>query len=120
MLRGSRDNSIRDNVFEDGLFGLTLVPEFSGRCATGPLSTPLVRDNFIEGNVLYRFETGIVLGLGLTPKPRVVKNWINGNRFADHAAGIYFQTDAHGNNATGNGYDGTVTPVVDEGRYNRY
>lgn len=120
VLRGSRDNEIRGNVIRDGRLGIALTPELPGGCETGPLTSPLVRDNRIESNSLLKLDGGVSLGLGVTTSPLVFKNRIHFNKIYDNGTGLYFREDAHGNDATGNAFTGTATPVVDVGVGNSY
>ena len=120
VLRGSRDNEIRGNVIREGRLGIAFTPQFTGSCEAGPLAAPLVRDNRIESNSLLKLDGGVSLGLGVTTSPLVFKNRIQFNKIYDNTTGLYFREDAHGNDATGNAFTGTVTPVVDDGVGNSY
>jgi parallel beta-helix repeat protein len=120
VLRGSRDNEISGNVMRDGRLGIALTPQFRGSCETGPLASPLVRDNRIESNSLLKLDAGVSLGLGATTSPLVFKNRIGFNKIHDNTTGLYFREDAHDNDATGNAFTGTATPVVDDGAGNSY
>lgn len=119
VLRGSRGNLIDGNLVAGYRVGLSMVPQFAD-CDTGPLTSPVVRDNEVYGNTLIELQTGIVMGIGLSSQPWVYKNRIGSNKIYDDGIGIYFQTDGSSNDATGNAYQGTATPISDYGRYNRY
>jgi len=54
------------------------------------------------------------LGLGTADTREVYRNRIIGNKLYNNDTGIYFNTDAHRNNATGNAYHGTTTEVIDQ------
>lgn len=120
VLRGSRGNRIEGNLMQEGRLGIALTPQFSGGCETGPLTSPLVRDNRIEFNSLFKLDNGITLGLGTTTSARVLKNHIHYNKIYDDVTGLLFLEDAHHNDATGNAFTGTATPVVDVGVGNSY
>src|SRR5690606_5441320 len=120
VLRGSRANVITGNVLQEGRLGIAMTPQFTGQCDTGPLASPWVRDNVIEANHMLKLEGGVTLGLGMTDKPLVFKNQVRVNKIQDDGTGVYFQEDAHGNDARGNDFAGTATPIVDLGVYNRY
>ncbi|MFC3715828.1 right-handed parallel beta-helix repeat-containing protein [Luteimonas soli] len=120
VLRGSRANVITDNVLQEGRLGIAMTPQFTGECKTGPLTSPWIRDNRIESNHILKLEGGVTLGMGMMDKPLVFKNQIRFNDIHDDGTGLYFQEDAHGNDARGNDFLGTSTPIVDHGAYNRY
>ncbi len=119
VLRGSRDNRIRGNLIDYGNTGMALIPQFTGSCSTGPYIEAEVRDNLIEGNSVFKHTTGLSLGLG-GKEPLVLKNRIKGNKLYYDGTGIYLQTDTYANDATGNVYTGTLTPVTDLGSGNSY
>ena len=120
VLRASSDNEISGKVIRKGRLGLAFSPELSGNCVTGPVRDPYVSGNLVDGNTIIEQEGGLTLGLGLSSKGLVFKNDIHFNKIYDNDTGIYFQTDAHDNDATGNAYSGTATPVVDSGVGNVY
>lgn len=120
VLRASRANVITGNVLQEGRLGIAMTPQFVGQCGTGPMTSPWIRDNRIESNDIRKLEGGVTLGMGTTRKAMVFKNTIRGNRIQDDDTGLYFQEDAHGNDARGNDFTGTATPIVDLGVYNRY
>lgn len=114
VLRGSRGNTIKGNKFDYGQTGITLVPAFTGNCASGPYTTATVRDNNIDSNSLFRLSTGIIAGLG-GKGFLVSKNRIGYNKIYYDGTGIYFNTDTYANDATLNAYSGTAIPVDDSG-----
>lgn len=120
VLRASRANVITGNVLQEGRLGIAMTPQFTGQCKTGPLASPWIRDNRIEENYVLKLEGGVTLGMGMTDKPLVFKNQIRFNKIQDDGTGLYFQEDAHGNDARDNDFTGTATPIVDLGVYNRY
>ncbi|KAF1720064.1 right-handed parallel beta-helix repeat-containing protein [Pseudoxanthomonas wuyuanensis] len=119
VLRGSSKNKISGNLIDYGYAGMSLIPQFTGSCMTGGYS-PVVAFNLIEGNSIFQQSVGISLGLGISKDPQVVKNRIYLNKLYYDATGLYFREDAHDNDATGNAYFGTPTPVVDTGSGNTY
>lgn len=120
VLRASSDNEIVGNVIGKGRLGLAFIPEISGGCVTGPVLDPYVSYNKVYGNTIADLDGGLTLGLGTSPKPLVFKNNVHFNKIYNDITGIYFLPDAHDNDATGNAYAGTVTPIVDTGTGNSY
>lgn len=119
VLRGTRNNQVSGNLVDYGEAGMTLVPEFTAGCSTGPYTDPSVRENSIQGNSIFRHRTAVNAGLGGSGFG-VLKNRITGNKFYYNNTGLYLQADTYANDATGNAYYRTTTPVVDFGRSNRY
>lgn len=118
VLRSSSQNSVTGNLIDEGHNGMTLVPQLTGGCMTGGYSA-VVGFNRIEGNSVFRQAVGVHLGLG-GKNPLVLKNLIRWNKLYDDATGLHFREDAHDNDAIGNAYAGTTTPVVDMGSGNTY
>jgi len=113
-------NSITSNSLRTGDVGLAIY-------AGADPSAPCVKNgaaeshsNIFEGNHSIGFNTGIVLGTGSNSKSNVYKNDLNYNKIYDDNTGIFFNTDAHNNNATNNAYSGTITPIFDVGVGNDY
>jgi len=121
VVRGSRDNTIAWNHLKGGRLGIAFLAQFAGACATGPVGDSEVRDNLVDGNSVFYFDNAITLGQGVDSTARVLKNKIRYNKFYYGGTGLFFQTDAHFNDAAiGNAYSGTGTPVVDDGFGNGY
>lgn len=120
VLRGTRKNRITGNLIDNGTLAMALIPQFSGECATGPYTNASVRNNKISGNSIFHHASGISMGGMGDKSPLVLKNRINGNKLYYDANGLYFQKDTYANDATGNAYYGTATPVVDLGSGNTY
>lgn len=119
MLWGTRNNRITSNVIDNGQAGMVLIPQFAGECATGPYTNAAVRNNKIVRNSIFHHTVAITLGIDGTG-PRVLKNQIEGNKLYNDTYGVFFNRDAYANDATGNAYYGTTTPVVDLGSGNTY
>ena len=120
VLRASSDNEITGNVIRKGRLGLAFIPELTGFCRNGPVLDPYVSGNLVDGNTIADLDGGLTLGLGSSSKALVFKNNIHFNKIYDDLTGIYFREDAQYNDATGNAYSGTATPVVDMGSGNTY
>ena len=119
VLRGTRENKLDGNLIDYGYAGIAMIPEFTGACPAGPYTSPVVRDNEITGNSIFQQQVGVSMGLG-GKSALVLKNRIGGNKLYYDNTGLYFQTDAQINDATGNAYLGTTTPVIDTGSGNTY
>lgn len=119
-LRASSDNEITANVIKRGVNGVALVPEPPGYCAGGPVAGPEVTGNLVDGNSI--FETGMAVELGVDAGKAgtVFGNKVQRNKLYYGGVGVRFNSDAHDNDATGNAYAGTTTPVVDHGSGNVY
>jgi hypothetical protein len=117
-LSGASNNYLT-NKLAYGRVGIALEPYFSGACSTGPLTNSDVVGNVIEGSDIFKFQTAVWLGFG-GPKPTVYKNRVVRNSLYNNDVGIRFAHDAIDNNARGNGFTGTVTPIIDEGSGNIY
>lgn len=119
LLQASNNNRINGNTFAGGKIALAFQPEF-GDCKGGSPSVAPVKYNLVEDNTIIEYGTGLTLGSGASSAALVVGNVIRSNQILDSDFGIVFRPDAHGNDARGNDYTGTTTPIIDLGRYNRH
>lgn len=117
-LNDSSFNRIRGNSLREGRVGLSILANAGGACLDTGLNKSL-RNRFTSNHSI-GFETGIVLGLGSVSTREVYRNRIKTNKLYNNDTGIFFNNDAHRNNATGNAYYGTTTDVVDTGVGNTY
>ena len=113
-IAGSSYNVVEGNTMKRGRIGIALYPDLTGACVFGGAAAE-VRDTLVRGNGVFELETAIVVGLGPTTAPRALKNRINGNKLYYGDRGILFLDDSYANDATGNAYYGTTTPVTDYG-----
>lgn len=117
-LNNSSNNIMRSNSLRVGRVGLSILADAGGRCLeTGATKS---RKNEFTGNHSIDFETGIVMGLGLSSSDQVLLNQIHFNKLYNNDTGIFFNNDAHFNDATDNTYTGTVVDVSDAGVSNLY
>lgn len=119
-LRASSHNELTGNVSKRGVNGIALVPEGPGYCAGGPVTGPEVTGNLIHGNSIFEADMAVELGVGVGKAGTVFGNKIQRNKLYYGSVGVLFNSDAHDNDATGNAYSGTTTPVVDHGSGNVY
>lgn len=117
-LNNSSFNTMRRNSLREGRIGLSILANAGGACLEAGRNKS--HKNRFIGNHSSGFETGVFLGLGTVTTREVYRNRIIGNKLYNNDTGIYFNTDAHRNNATGNGYFGTTTEVTDMGVGNSY
>ncbi len=101
------------NSLYDGQQGINILAEAFTPCLNE--DTAMSYKNAVVGNHVIDFTTGVLLGIGGASHARVYKNWVNGNKIYDDNLGIFLNTDAHINDASGNAYAGTVTPINDLG-----
>jgi nitrous oxidase accessory protein NosD len=120
QLRGSSNNEITGNVIKRGINGIALVPEPPGYCAGGPVVGPQVTGNLVDGNSIFETDMAVELGVGAGKAGTVFDNKVQRNKLYYGGVGVLFNSDAHDNDATGNAYAGTTTPVVDHGSGNAY
>lgn len=113
-------NIITGNSLRVGDVGLAIYGGGSsgGACVSSGVAES--HDNVFKGNHSIGFNVGVMLGLGAGSAASVYDNNINYNKIYDDNTGILFNTDAHNNNAKGNAYSGTMTPIVDMGVGNVY
>ncbi len=117
-LDDSSENQINGNSLRVGRVGLEILADAGYGCLmTGP--TTSTRNTF-NGNHTFDFQTGLVIGIGSTTTPQVYKNDLRYNKLYDNILGIFFNNDAHYNNAKSNAYTGTTTPISDLGVSNVY
>ncbi len=110
-------NKITSNSLQMGRVGLGVYADSSGGCFdSGPITS---RKNKFNGNHAFEFETAIVMGIGTT-SGEVRRNNLTGNKLYDNTTGIFFNNDAHNNDATSNAYTGTTSPISDSGVGNSY
>ena len=117
-LNDSSFNKIRSNSLREGRIGLSILANAGGACLNTGLNKSL-RNRFVANHSI-GFESGVSLGLGSVSSREVYRNRIKSNKLYNNDTGIYFNSDAHRNNATGNAYFGTTTEVVDMGVANSY
>lgn len=117
-LDDSSQNQINGNSLRVGRVGLEILANAGYGCLiTGP--TTSTRNTF-NSNHTFDFQTGLVIGSGSTTTPQVYKNDLRYNKLYDNIQGIFFNSDAHYNNAKNNAYTGTITPISDLGVSNIY
>lgn len=117
QLSNSSYSNISRNTLKQGRTGLSILSGASAPCfIKGSESSH--KNNF-SGNYTLEFGTGIELGLGQSSSANVLLNTLINNKVYDSVVGIYFESDAH-NNTTSNGYQGTITPIIDNGVGNSY
>lgn len=119
-LKASSDNEITGNVIKRGVNGIALVPEAPGFCAGGPVTGPEVTGNLIHDNAIFEADMAVELGVDAGKAGTVFNNKVQSNKLHYGSIGVLFNSDAHDNDATGNTYSGTATPVVDNGSGNVY
>lgn len=116
-LDDSSNNRIRSNSLRVGRVGLEILADAGYGCLdTGPT---ISKKNIFNGNHTFEFQTGITLGIGATTS-QVYNNDLRGNKLYDNLLGIFFNDDAHNNDATSNAFTGTTTPISDLGVGNSY
>ncbi len=117
-LNNASNNQMFSNSLRVGNHGLAIYAQAGSPCAPG--SSTSSKYNVFKGNHSIDFDIGVILGLGISSSALVYKNQITFNKIYDDNIGILFNTDAHINDATGNAYSGTVTPINDMGTGNIY
>lgn len=120
VLRTSSGNELTGNVVKRGVKGIALVPDPPGYCEDGPVVGPEANDNLIHGNSIFETDVAVELGVDVGKTGTATGNKIRLNKLYYGGVGVRFNSDAHGNDATGNAYAGTTTPVVDRGSGNVY
>ena len=120
QLRASSGNEVTGNVIKRGINGIALVPEAPGYCQGGPVTGPEVTDNLIYGNSIFEADMAVELGVNVGKAGTVFHNKIQANKLYYGLVGMLFNSDAHDNDAAGNAYSGTATPVIDNGSGNVY
>lgn len=116
-LDGVKYALVSNNSFRNGLVGVSLFADASSACLDDGDS--LSYKNKMTGNHIFGYETGLVLGLGLTTG-QVLKNVISHNKIYNNITGAFLNTDAHENNVTNNAYGGTDVHYVDLGVDNQF
>jgi parallel beta-helix repeat protein len=118
-LNNSSYNRIESNSLREGAqTGISILAKAGDAClASG--STKSYK-NTVLNNHSIGFETGIILGLGVSKNANVMNNLISGNKIYNNHLGILFNLDSHNNNAVNNAYQGTIVAIVDEGVGNLY
>jgi parallel beta-helix repeat protein len=117
-LDDSSKNRINSNSLRVGRVGLEILADAGYGCLDTGATTS--SDNVFNGNHTFEYQTGIVMGIGTTKNSQVFKNDLRNNKLYDNILGIFFNDDAHNNDATGNAYTGTTTPIDDSGMDNSY
>ncbi len=121
-LSNASNNLVLDNDFDSGRLAMSLLANhgnISPNCVPPPV-IGVVTGNQIENNLVNGFDGGLTAGLGTVSDPRVIANRIGANTISNTATGLFLQTDAWVNDATGNTFTGVVDPVVDQGTGNTY
>lgn len=121
-LSNASNNLVQDNDFDSGRLALTLLDNngnVSPLCVAPPV-IGVVTGNRIENNNINGFDGGVTAGLGVLAQPRVIANRIGGNVISNTATGLFLQTDAWVNDATGNTFSGVADPVIDQGNGNSF
>ncbi len=117
-MNDSSSNIVTGNSLRVGDVGLAIYADAGSRCLSSGVNES--RFNHFSGNHSIGFNTGVILGLGTSSTARVYKNEVIFNKIYDDNTGIIFNSDAHLNDATGNAYSGTLTPILDFGSGNVY
>jgi parallel beta-helix repeat protein len=115
LLNESSYSAISHNTLRSGKKGLSIVSNATASCLAG--DDAISFKNRFRSNYVLEFETGVQLGLGFDGSPSVFKNNVTLNKIYDDETGILFESDAH-ENTTGNGFQGTITPIIDYGTGN--
>ena len=111
-------NQIRGNALKSGRNGLEINAYSWGGCL--PSTAKRSYKNVFNGNHTFDFDAGIVLGNGHSSAGLIIKNYLNNNKLYNNSTGIMFHSETHRNDASGNAYRGTLTPVQDTGTDNSY
>ncbi len=111
-------NQIISNTLKGGINGLEINAYSFGSCHESRNIQSI--KNVYKGNHTFEFELGIVLGNSHTKSSLVSSNMLNNNKIYNNQTGLFFNSEAHNNNATANAYTGTITPIVDSGLNNNY
>ncbi len=111
-LNNSSKNRITSNKLNFSTTGLALLGNVDNcnKCIS--------KNNTFNYNYVLNSKTGIDLG-GLSGSGVVSNNTLKGNKIYDNETGIYFRSNASYNSPS-NGFQGTVTPIIDEGTGNTY
>lgn len=117
-LNNASHNQMYGNSLRIGNNGLSILAQAGGACTAS--SSVVSKLNEFRGNHSIGFNTGVILGLGTSGSMLVYDNKINSNKIYDDNIGLFFNSDAHNNDGTGNAYSGTATPVIDYGSGNTY
>lgn len=115
-------NQVTSNYLEAGRVGISIHDNdghTNPSCAQPP-SLLAVTGNLVEGNSIHFHDIAVELGLGIVTTPVVIANQVDTNKLYDNQFGLWFRGDAWMNQAPGNVFTGTVTPVVDAGTGNVY
>lgn len=109
---------VMGNVFTEGHAGVAILADAATPC----FDNGVVRShiNNVSYNQIMRYHTGIIFGIGSSSTPMVFDNRVRFNKVYDNGNGLFFNTDAHTNDARTNAYAGTVTPITDLGFGNLY
>ncbi len=111
-------NQILGNALKSGRNGLEINAYSWGGCL--PSTENRSYKNVFNGNHTFEFEAGVVLGNGHSSSDRIIKNYLNNNKLYHNSTGIILHSEAHHNDASGNAYEGTLTPVLDTGTGNSH
>ncbi len=113
-LTNSSDNDITGNKLDYSYTGFSILASTDTCTGCNIKST----GNVFNGNYSMHSKIGVDLG-GLPVASYVSFNSVKGNKIYYNETGIYFHSDAS-YNSTHNGFQGTATPVIDEGTGNSY
>jgi len=121
-LSNASHNRVLDNAFDSGRVAITLL---DNNGSVSPVCVPppvigVVTGNRIENNSINGFDGGLTAGLGISSDPRIIANRIGGNTISNTATGLFLQSDAWVNDATGNVFSGVADPVIDQGTGNTF
>ncbi|HHL32004.1 MAG TPA: hypothetical protein ENJ41_05405 [Oceanospirillales bacterium] len=119
MNNSSYNNVLSNNISEGNNDGVALIASHNSACS-GTAPNASYKNNF-KYNYIEKFNVGVNMGgLGsYNPFTGVSLNTLKDNKIYNDGIGIFFHQDAH-YNSTFNGYQGTVTPIIDNGIGNTY
>jgi nitrous oxidase accessory protein NosD len=113
-------NELIANWMHGGRVGISIhdnLGAINTNC-TAPPMTMVVTGNSMERNTVIEHEVGVSFGLGAVGSPVVIANRLQDTKLYDNRIGIHFKADSGFNETLGNAYNGTATPVIDEGTDN--
>ena len=116
-LRNSSYANIKANTLKEGRIGLDILANANSSCLSSGSQQSVKND--VTVNHAAEFEIGVQMGLGIHTSAQVLRNDLSENKLYDNDVGIYFHSDAH-RNTSSDAYQGTITPIVDDGVNNTY
>ncbi|MDB4511912.1 right-handed parallel beta-helix repeat-containing protein [Arenicella sp.] len=122
-LSSSSYSTINNNNLRRGSIGLSVDTNSTTTSCLGSFNRSSYK-NVFDSNYSMEFEYGVHLGnsrkISTIPnRDLVLTNSVMRNKIYNNQVGIFFNTNAR-YNSTSNAFQGTITPIIDDGFGNRY